>query len=218
MKKPKTRIGILRRALRPYGVTQQKLADLAGCAKITVDKWERKERPLTEPYAIRIAHETGVSPQWLIGQGRRFPIRAMFQQRWAPDWYTRTQEAKLNSVSIQGEADLAHRHFLLTMARVGRILLAGLRKKQTALAVDRLTVALGKVALEFGITEQSKETADNAVLILRRHRSGKHLISTARLVTNRFRRAIKQTLKHRQPVDVAVALGKKKPAARQRAR
>ena len=58
---------------RLCGQTQQELADLIGCARLTVHTLESGKLKLSEAMAEKISLHTGVSQHWLLNPKRKLP-------------------------------------------------------------------------------------------------------------------------------------------------
>jgi transcriptional regulator with XRE-family HTH domain len=197
MKKPNTRIGLLQQALKAHGVTEEKLAEMAGCGKPLVQKWKLRKGTVAEQYAIRIANETGVDLHWLLGQYRMLPILGRFRTKWTPEIYKQIQDRKHDPETISQEADLCGGKFLEGVDQLARVILAGFKSKKSALAIDRINVALQEIALEFGADQHSQEAIDQRAEIRLRHLNKKELAETACELANRFARELKAIQKDR---------------------
>lgn len=163
-----------------------------------VKKWESCERELTYAYALRLAQQTGVGIGWLLGSGPQSPIM-LSSRRWTPGDYLRKQAEQMDASSIEWEAELCRRYFLINMDRLARILLTGIQHKRLQLAESRVAIAFGKIAAELEIPRLDREAA--AVSIFLRQAAGKAFMATARAQARQFRIKLDQIVRHR-PVSL----------------
>jgi transcriptional regulator with XRE-family HTH domain len=146
-----TRLRILINALN---VTQATLAKRAGLSLAAIKQRLYDSRPMTQHVALAIAIATGVDFHWLMGDGRRFPIRARFGQVWKPEMAEAIQERKLDRRAAEQDAHHCLVWFLINSDRMARIILAGFKRKSPMLALARLHVCMDTLSKEFKVNPE----------------------------------------------------------------
>jgi transcriptional regulator with XRE-family HTH domain len=133
------------------GITQQELANMAGCARVTIQAVELGKLALSSRLAERIALQTGVAADWLLGNDYKAPPKS---QRDTTEPYTKRdyeiRRAEIADPRID-PADLAIAQGVWSNAarQLASGLLTAYREDQCVLFYYKLRKFLEELALEF---------------------------------------------------------------------
>lgn len=218
MNRPKTRIGVVHGMLKPHGVTLDKLKQFAGCSLPQMKKLTKPlkadGRGLDGSYAVGIAAETGLSVDWLMGRAGhwRKPI-TRFMAPWTPEMFLQIQSRKLGNDSIQAEAGMCMKYFLVNSERLAEIILAGFKANKANLALSRIHLALTKLAKDF----KAVGTDRTATILERTMNRRQPIDKTASVITRRFTRELWAHVRH-TPTKESTTGGVRKIAAEKASR
>jgi transcriptional regulator with XRE-family HTH domain len=133
------------------GITQQELATMAGCARVTIQAVELGKLALSSRLAERIALQTGVAADWLLANDYKAPPKS---QRDRKEPFTKRdydiRRAEISDPRID-PADLAMIQAVWSSAawQLASGLLTAYRRGQTVLFYYKLRILLEELAPEF---------------------------------------------------------------------
>ncbi len=153
-------LAVLRLAL---GLTQKEMADLAGCATVTIQSIETGKMPLSEKLGEHIAALTGVQMYWLMAGDPKAPMVADDGLPYTRDLCEQNKELLFGKKSKQrheAEYNFIPEALGLFLAQAYSILRHGHSKHRLAWSIYKLQVAFDTVATELGTDESINSKID----------------------------------------------------------
>jgi transcriptional regulator with XRE-family HTH domain len=140
------------------GVGQKEMASLLHCATITVQKIENGGLRLSDEFAKRVSHETGVHIAWLLNGDPTAPPVTIAGAPYANEFYLRFRARKTASSKIIDELMLAT-YGLRCHVRIRAIIESAHRRRADFQFVRyKLDRFLDDLAAEFGEDRMISET------------------------------------------------------------
>jgi transcriptional regulator with XRE-family HTH domain len=146
-------LAILRLTL---GLTQKEMADLAGCATITIQSIETGKKPLSEKLGEHIAAVTGVQLYWLMAGDPKAPMVADDGSPYARELYQQNKEllfGRKTKERHEAEYKFVPEALGVFLANAFSILSHAHSKHRLAWAIYKLQVAIDAVADDLGTDE-----------------------------------------------------------------
>jgi transcriptional regulator with XRE-family HTH domain len=143
------------------GLTQKEMAELAGCATITVQSIETGKLALSGKLAEHISAITGVSEDWLVAGDPMAPMiaedgsaytRREFEERRAILF-----SRKLSTKRVAFEHEFTPEVLALMLMKLYSIIQKGHEEKRFAWTIYKIQVGLEVLARELGIDEEGEE-------------------------------------------------------------
>lgn len=138
------------------GLTQKEMADLAGCATITIQSIETGKMPLSEKLGEHIAAVTGVQMYWLMAGDPKAPIVADDGSAYTRKLYEQNKELLFGRKTKQrhdAEYNFIPEALGVFLAQAYSILRHGHSKHRLAWSIYKLQIAIDNVARELGTDE-----------------------------------------------------------------
>jgi transcriptional regulator with XRE-family HTH domain len=151
-------LGILRLML---GLTQKEMADLAGCAAITIQSIERGKLALSGKLAEHISAITGVNEEWLVAGDPTAEMIAEDGSAYTPREFEERRAILFNRKLSPKRAAFEHEFTPEVLAamliKIYSITRKGQEQSRFAWTIYRIQVALQALERELGSDRESEE-------------------------------------------------------------